>query len=204
MNSQTLLACTHAFNDFIGTRYIIHLGRAGKIAQLTITFESEDCHHLMGLHYLRDRDDRRNRSKIFYDLLSDPDYRDYLASSKHWTDTLEARVSCTALLEQILDDNRTIYRYNNKALQFTSSITAEYLLANANYSLSNDCSNDIYLFLDRRTDGSSDYFCRSVFPKSSLDFTVRQARWALLYKEKLDVGNNSYILYQHSGYSPNV
>lgn len=204
MDSKTLFACAHAFNDLIGTRYIIHLGRAGKIAQLTITFESEDCHHLMGLHYLRDRADRRNRAKILNDLLEDPDYRDHIASSKHWTDTLESRVVCTTILEQILDDNRTIYRYNNKQLQFTSSITAEYLLANANYPLRTGSCNDIYLFLGKRSDESSNYFCRSIFPKSNLDFTMHQAKWALLYKEKLDACNNSSILYCHNGYSPNA
>ena len=141
MTAQALLMCVQAYNNLIGTHYIIHIGRAGQVTTLSITFEAEDCHHLMGLHYLRDRNDRRNRSKIFYDLLEDPDYRNHIASSKHWTETLDTRGSCITILEQILDDNRTIYRYNKKQLQFTSSITAEYLLTNSDYTLSAGINN---------------------------------------------------------------
>lgn len=112
MIQETLLACVQAFDNLIRSKYQIHLGRAGKIATFTITVEKEDCYHLMGLHYLLDRIDNRNRGKIFDDLLTDPKYRHRIASSAHWTEELSHRVACAAVLERLLDDNSTVFRFN--------------------------------------------------------------------------------------------
>lgn len=185
-------------------KYVIHLGRNGKYAIFTITIEKEDCHHLMGMHYLRDIEDRSNRGKIFDRMMSDPGYLERLASSTQWTDELENRVACTTVLEQILDDNKTIYRYNPKRLFFYSQIKAEYLLAQNNYQISPDCSSDVFLFIDKRDAKSdaSDRFCKSIFPKRGRDFTEYQAKWTLLYKEKIGITGISNVLYQHKGYSP--
>lgn len=204
MKPETLLACVQAFDKLIGTRYSIHLGRSGKHAIFTVTIEKEDFFHLMGLHYLQDRRDNRNRGIIFDDLLTDPRYRHRIASSKHWNNELENRVACTTVLEQILDDNRIIYRYNPKRLFFYSQIKSEYLLAQNNYQITPDTASDVYLFIDKRDDKSdtSDRFCKSIFPKRGRDFTEYQEKWTLLYKEKVDTTGTSNVLYQHKGYTP--
>ena len=182
MKPQTLLAYVQAYDKLIGTKYIIHLGRGGKHAIFSVTIEKEDCHHLMGIHYLRDIEDRSNRSKIFDRLMSEPHYRERLASSTQWTDELENCVACTTVLEQILDDNNTIYRYNPKRLYFYSQITAEYLLAQSNYQITPVYASDIYLFIDKCDDSeTSNRFCKSIFPKRGHDFTEYQAKWTLLY-----------------------
>ena len=204
MKPDTLLACVQAFDILVGTKYCIHLGRAGKLAKFTVTFEKEDCFHLMGLHYLQDRRDNRNRAVIFGDLLTNPKYRHRIASSKHWIDDLESRVACTTILEQLLDDNNTIFRYNPRKLFFQSHIKAEYLMAYTDYQIKPNFTSDVYLFLDKRDSDSdiSNRFCKSIFPKHDHDFTKYQAKWTLLYKEKIDANGVSNVLYQHKGYTP--
>ena len=204
MKSDTLLACVQAFDKLIGTEYNIHLGRAGKLVKFTVTFEKKDCFHLMGLHYLQDRRDNRNRAVIFDEILTNPKYRHRIASSMHWNDDLENRVACTIILEQLLDDNSTVFRYNPQRLFFQSHIKAEYLMANSDYSIRPDFTADVYLFLDKRNTESdtSERFCKSIFPKRDHDFTEYQAKWTLLYKEKTDPDGTISVLYQHKGYEP--
>ena len=201
MTPETLLACVQAFDNLIGSKYQIHLGRAGKIATFTITVEKEDCYHLMGLHYLLDRIDNRNRGRIFDDLLTDPKYRHRIASSKHWTEELSYRVACAAILEQLLDDNSTIFRFNPQRLFFHSHISAEYLLAHTDYPVNADFISDVYLFVDKRTpDIDSERFCKSIFPKGNNDFTKYQSKWTLLYKEKTAPDGTTTVFYHHKGY----
>ena len=89
-------------------------------------------------------------------------------------------------MENILDDNRLIFRYNNKANSF-SLIHAEYLL-------STDYNQDIvYIFLDKIGNGDQ-FFCRSFFPKTGKDYTEGQARYALLYKEKVRISTGERIV----------
>ena len=207
MKPETLLACVQAFNNLIGTKYHVHLGRAGKLATFTITIEKEDAYHLMGLHYLQDRIDNRNRGKIFDALLTDPKYRHRIASSRHWSEELSNRVACVTILEQLLDDNGAIFRYNPKRLFFQSHILAEYLIAHTDYTVRDDFTSDVYLFIDRRDrrdrkDDASDRFCKSIFPKRDRDFTEYQAKWTLLYKEKVSPDGRSTLLYKHNSYNP--
>lgn len=147
MTSEILLDCAQSFNSIIGTQYIIHLGRAGKHKIFRITIDKEDAHHLMGLHYLLDYPDRRNRAKIFDDILQSKKYREHLASSDYWNKDLETRITCTSLLSAILDDNGTIFHYNPKRLTFYSKIKADYLIAQENYHLSDEVFSDIYIYL---------------------------------------------------------
>ncbi len=193
MKPETLLACIQAIDNLIGTKYHIHLGRAGKLAAFTITFKKEDVYHLMGLHYLQDRIDNRNRGKIFDSLLTDPIYRHRIASSSHWSEDLSSRVACATMLEKMLDDNSTVFRYNHKRLPFFSQIEAEYLLDNTSYG------REVYLFIDKRED-SDDRFCRSIFPKTTHDYSYGQAKWTLLYKKKHLPDGTEFVLYHNKNY----
>ena len=82
-------------------------------------------------------------------------------------------------IENFLDSNKLIFRYNQK-LQTFSLIEAEYLLSTP-YE-----NTDIYIFLDRQKE--SDYFfCRSFFQKEEKDYTKGQAIYTLLKKEKINL-----------------
>ena len=163
--------------------------------RFSLDFTKEDCYHLMGLHYLKDRKDNRGRNYIFDELMASSEARSHIALSSFIDENVSDRIHFTSLLESLLDDNHTIFRYNPKRLRFYTMIQADYLLDN--YS----DGREVYLFLDKRA--SSDFhFCRSIFPKRDRDYTDGQAKWTLLYKEKRKAGEAPAILYKHLGYDP--
>lgn len=203
MNSEIILDCVQSFSNLLSIRYGLVLGKAGKQHAFDLTFRKDDLHHLMGLHYLLDRPDRRSRTRIFEDLISSESYREHIASSDFWSTELESRVACTFLLESIIDDNHTIFRYNHKILRFYSRIRAEYLMSNSGISIASDPNAEIYLFLDKRND-CEERFCKSVFPKGELDYTDRQSVWTLLYKVKYHEDGSAVVLYRHNSYKPSL
>ena len=89
---------------------------------------------------------------------------------------IENRFEPLALVEQLLDDNRLVFRYNTKLNQF-SLIEADYLLSTPFEN------SDIYIFIAEHKD-TVKYFCRSFFPKEKKDYTEGQPRYTMLYKEK--------------------
>ena len=82
-------------------------------------------------------------------------------------------------IENFLDSNKLIFRYNQK-LQTFSLIEAEYLLSTP-YE-----NTDIYIFLDRQKEPDY-FFCRSFFQKEEKDYTKGQAIYTLLKKEKINL-----------------
>ena len=200
MDKEKLFECVQAFSALLDIRYHIVLGRAGKTAEFVISFDKADCYHLMGIHYLQDRTDRRGRNTIFDELLSSEEIRDYYATSDFWTDELVERILCTTSIEKILDDENTVFRYSQRRLQFFSKISAEYRMEYSGDRLEGSDISDTYLFIDKRS-GSDDRYCKSVFAKGDRDYTRGQTKWTLLYKEKEHVSSNKVeILYQHKSY----
>ena len=191
-----VLACIEAINSLMDIRYYITLVKAGKHLGFVLTISKEDCPHLMGLHYLTDRKDRRSRTEIYDDLMNSEEYRKWIASSDNWDEALKNRVSCTKKLEALLDDNETVFRYNPKRNCFYSKIQAEYLLENSTEN------QVVFLFIDKRSD-TDERFCRSVFTKSDKDYSERQERWTLLYKKKEYISEGrTEELYRHKSYDP--
>ena len=198
MTPEIILQCVRNYYTLIGTRYIIHIGRAGKHISFEITVEKEDCYHLMGLHYLTDRPDKRSRAKIFDDLLSSKEYRNHIASSELWTEELESRVICTSVIDRFLDQNYSIIRYNPKRTYFFSKISSEYLFVH-NENFFPVPNTSVFLFVDKRNN-CEEHFCKSIFPKKNLDYSKHQPVWTLLYKAKIPPGKNTIILYKHNDY----
>lgn len=193
MIENDILSCIASFSTLLDTHYNIHLGRSGKTISFQIGFSKQDCYHLMGLHHLEDRKDNRGRNFIFDELLKSEEKRKNIASSSYIDQNIIDRIYYTGKLEQILDDNKTIFRYNQKSNYPYSQIEAEYLLDNF---IDN---REIYIFIDKR-ENSEERFCRSLFTKSNLDYTKRQAKWTLLYKEKVISDNSSIILFHNKNY----
>ena len=198
-DGKTLYQCILAFQRLIDTKYYIVLGRAGKTRSFDLTFSEYDCHHLMGIHYLSDRPDRRSSAKIFEELLISTEYRTHIASSCFWSKKLTDRIACTSILEKIIDDNHTIFRYINKGAGLHSQIKATFLMANYNVLISENNLRDVYVFIDKRN-GSDDHFCRSIFPRTTRDFTIGQTKWTLLYKKKYLPDGTESVLYHNKNY----
>lgn len=178
-----LQACAKTFEHLLDTKYHIVIGRKGKLTELNLLFDPTEFHHLIGLHKLHDlRLSRGNREKIFYQILAGDISMDNLKKSLYFS-SIQKRIEPFSKIEDFLDSNKLIFRYNQK-LQSFSLIEAEYLLSTPYQT------TDIYIFLDQRPEPSS-FFCRSFFPKEDKDYTKGQAVYTLLKKEKyiLSTGN---------------
>ncbi len=179
--------CVSAFLPLLNTEYEIVLGRKGVAVTLRITFDKKDCFHLMGLQYLIDRPElNRDRGKVFDEIVAGSITTRQVESSDFYKQ-IEERVNFLPLLEQLLDSNDTVFKYNKKA-NIHSMIDADYLMKN------NMEDRNLYLFLSQGSDDR--YFCRSFFPEEKMDYTKNQASWTMLYKKKRNLSTGEErILY---------
>lgn len=177
--------CVSAFLPLLNTEYEIVLGRKGVSVTLRITFDKKDCFHLMGLQYLIDRPElNRDRGKVFDEIVAGSITTRQVESSDFYK-KIEERVNFLPLLEQLLDSNDTVFKYNQKANTY-SMIDADYLMKN------NMEDRNLYLFLSQGSDDR--YFCRSFFPEQKMDYTKNQASWTMLYKKKRNLSTGEEMV----------
>ena len=177
--------CVSAFLPLLNTEYEIILGRKGVAVTLRISFDKKDCFHLMGLQYLIDRPElNRDRGKVFDEIVAGKITTEQVESSDFYR-KIEERVHFLPLLEQLLDSNDTVFKYNKKANLY-SMIDADYLMKNKIKE------RNLYLFLSHDIDDR--YFCRSFFPEEKKDYTKNQASWTLLYKKKCNLSTGEEIV----------
>ena len=170
--------CVDAFSKLLKIQYKIVIGRKGKAVMLNVNFSKEDCFHLMGLQYLKDRPDlNKKRSQIFDNLLNRKISKHHIESSDFYS-KIRDRIDLLPNLENIFDSNNTIFKYNKKENAY-SMIEADYLLENYLFE------RIVYLFLSQERENH--FFCRSFFPKEKRNYTKNQATWTLLYKEKVNI-----------------
>lgn len=185
-----LLECAIAYQKLMDIAYHIILGRKGKLTELQIHFEAVGFHHLIGLHKLKDlRIARANREKVFQEILNGKITYQFVSQSKYFH-LIEQRFPPFSNFESLLDHNQLVFRYNTKLNQF-SLIEADYLLSTP------FGQNDIYIFLAKH-DNAEWYFCRSFFPKEQKDYTLGQAIYTILYKEKVCLSTGEVLVqYDH-------
>ena len=177
--------CVSAFLPLLNTEYKIVLGRKEVAVTLRIIFDKKDCFHLMGLQYLVDRPElNQDRGKVFDEIMVGSISTEQVESSDFYK-RVEERVHFLPLLEQLLDSNDTIFKYNKKANMY-SKIDADYLMKNKMEE------KGLYLFLSHATDDK--YFCRSFFPEGKKNYTKNQASWTLLYKKKCNLSTGEEIV----------
>ena len=105
-----LLTCAKAFENLLRIQYRIVIGRKGKTVELIIGFSKLDFHHLMGLGKLKDlRIAKRNRGLVFDEILDGSTTYGSIARSRYFSQ-IENRFEPLALIEQLLDDNRLVFR----------------------------------------------------------------------------------------------
>lgn len=153
---RNVLDCINAFIPLLSTEYELVLGRKGVSVTLRISFDKKDCFHLMGLQYLVDRPElSRDRGRVF-DEIADGTITIEKIESSDFYNKIEQRVHFLPLLEQMIDSNDTVFKYNKKANMY-SMIEADYLMEN------NVESRNLFLFLSN--DEGDNYFCRSFFQR---------------------------------------
>ena len=195
-NTMDLLQrCALEFTQLLDVQYHIIAGRKRKTVEFIISFERSDFHHLAGLHKLRDnaRLQRGRRGDILQNILDGKITLEQIQKSAFFRE-MEPRLSPLSGLEQFLDSNEIIFRYNSKANAF-SVIQADYLLENTWKG------DSVYLFLSQRRDEETQV-CRTFFPKAGKDYTVGQPRYTLLRKEKVFLKTGERVV-QYDRLSPN-
>ena len=179
--------CVSSFIPLLSTEYEIVLGRKNVAVKFIITFDKKDWFHLMGLQYLTDRPElRRDREKIFDEIQKGIIKKENIESSDFYH-KIQDRVHFLPLLENMLDSNDTVFKYNKKSNVY-SMIEADYLMKNHMER------KNLFLFLSNVRDDS--YFCRSFFSEEKMDYIKNQASWTLLYKKKRNlIDGSEHILY---------
>lgn len=162
-------------------------GRKGKTIEFTISFDRADFHHLAGLHKLKDniRIQTGQREAVMLDILAGKLTLPQIQKSAFYGE-MEPRLRPLSMLEQFLDSNDIIFRYNARAHAFS--------LIQADYLLQNDFEgNPVYLFLAKRNNDDTQV-CRTFFPKSGTDYAEGQPRYTLLRKEKRNLETGDVIV----------
>lgn len=187
MKMDLLQESAKSFESLLPYQYHIIAGRKGKILDFTISFDRADFHHLAGLHKLTDnvRFLTGKRAIIMQEILSG---RLTIAQARQsaFFSQMEPRLKPLSHLEQFLDSNEIIFRYNSKAHTF-SVIQADYLLQN------DFEGQPVYLFLAQRARGSTQV-CRTFFPKTEKDYAQGQPLYTLLKKEKINRDTEEIIV----------
>ena len=123
-----LQRCAVSFQNLINTQYEIIIGRKGQLSKIVLDFSETEFVHLAGLHKLTDNEFFRtaSRKKVFeYALNGDISY-ETLAKSERF-DFVKERIEYFEFLENMLDSNDIIFKYNSKKNVF-SLIQADYLM----------------------------------------------------------------------------
>ena len=173
-----ILQAVQAYQKLLDVEYQILLGKKNTNITLSVTFDETHFFHLAGLQYLKDRARHFNESRksIFRKILKGSISKKQLESSQFYPQ-IKSRIECLAFLEQIMDSNETIFKYNSK-LEAFSAIQADFLLKNGINS------RNIFTFLSEDKSNGK-YFCRSFFPQTDKNYSIGQTNWKLLYKKKI-------------------
>ena len=131
-----LQTCAVGFHQLLTYQYHIVAGRKGRTIDFTISFDPSDFHHLAGLHKLTDnvRFLTGKRANIMQEILSGNLTLSHAQRSVFFKQ-MEPRLKPLAHLEEFLDSNEIVFRYNSKVHAF-SAIQADYLLQNTGILIS--------------------------------------------------------------------
>ena len=173
-----ILSAAQSFSKLLDVEYHILLGKKNKNISLAIAFDETHFFHLAGLQYLKDRYRYFNESRdvVFRKILKGSISKAQLEASEFYPQ-IKDRIEYLAYLEQIMDSNETVFKYNPR-LEAFSAIQADFLLKNEMQS------RNIFTFLSNDK-ASGKYFCRSFFPQINKDYSKGQTNWTLLYKKKI-------------------
>jgi len=189
-----LKKCAELYKNLFDIKYKIILGRKGFKTEIILSFCKEDFFHLIGLHKLKDiRYPFKNSSKNFDAIIDGRITYDMISKSQHFEpddkrkwEGIRYRVEYFIHLVDMLDSNNLVFKYNSNVNNW-SRIKAEYVFESRDYD------KNLYLFIDSEN-GNNDRFCRTFFPQMYVDYTLRQTKMTLLYKEKINVKAGESII----------
>lgn len=194
-----LLDAAIAWNNLHDTTYELLLGRKSKCdPMVTLSFMPEDFSHLAGIQYADDVDFSLSRAELhgkkFMDKLLRREVDDWIIEkAAEWEHRIRSRLEGLICLEQTLDDEFSIYRYNQRNVPHGSTIPAQYVIKSEVTGVT------FFVFIDK---GAGRWFCRSIFRPDATDYTINQARMTVLQKCKIRNGE-TVIDYTHPHYRIN-
>lgn len=180
------------WNSLQNTQYFLVLGHKKSTEYINMTFRPEDFDHLSGMQYANDIDFGLHRNqyrghKLIPALLSEKLDDKLIEKSQSW-DKISERLSAIIHLDEILDSDFLIYKFDRFKLPFHSDIKAAYCIYSETYK------NGVFLFLDEE---QRCYYCKSVFEKDCNDYRTNQTRWTVLKKEKTtELGTKTIFLHK--------
>ena len=187
-----------AWVNLYDTTYDFLLGRKGTwSSSFRLSFLPEDFPHLAGMQYATDIDFGLNRAEIrsgkFIERILSGEIDDELIlKAAEWENRLRGRLEGIILLEETLDNDFEIYKFNPNCVPFGSRIDAKYVIKNVRTGVT------FFVFVagdDER------WFCRSIFQLRVADYTKNQARVTVLKKQKI-CGGEMVIDYLNPHYRP--
>lgn len=183
-----LQRCAGNYMRLVNIKYRIIVGRKGETLEFVIGFHPSNFHHLAGLHKLIDVSHFQDirRSDVLKKLLSGEYSMKDVENSKY-IKKIRERIDLVAGLEDFLDSNEFIFRYDSHKNK-GSRIKADFLLQ------SKKNEREAYLFLVKRSPDGSECACGSMFFRTGKDYAKGQERFTLLYKEKINLMTGESIV----------
>ena len=173
-----LLEAAAAWAKLLDTSYQFTYGKKRTLFEIALSFSADQFYHLSGFQYINDIDFQIpiRKETFFCKLLSSEIDVTSVEASAVWPD-IEGRMKALVRLEDILDSDFSLFRFNPKVLRFHSDIPANFLIKN-------DATGDVvFLFVDGPLHES---FCRSIFTQSNCNYAENQSRLSLLKKVKVN------------------
>ena len=173
-----ILQAAKSYANLLDVEYQIVLGKKNNTVTLSIVFEDTHFIHLAGLQYLKDLKKvlTGNRGQLFRRILKGSVSKKTIESSEYFSEIAD-RIEYLSYLEQIMDSNETVFKYNSR-LDVFSAVQADFLMKNEIQAC------NVFTFLSKNA-STGKYFCRSFFPQTDRDYSEGQTRWTLLYKKKI-------------------
>lgn len=191
-----LKQCAVDYERLLTTKYTYIVGKKGQLETFSLQFCKDNFVHAAGLHKLQDIPQlmRIDKEKIFDEILQgNITYADIQKSS--FFKKFQSRFDAFCEYEKILDTTPSVIKFNpDKA---SIRIEADYILE------SDHKGKIIYTFVKKSENFDEDYICCSFFPKT-FSLTVGQESWSLLYKEKINILDESRIIQYNKLYDLDI
>lgn len=189
-----LYEAAKAWENLNNKEYVFIVAHKKKKNEIELTFNYEDFPHLIGMHYAKDVDFGLNEAEYYGNRLVPAIINKVLddekiEQSRNWNN-ISGRLNSIIKLQNTLDNDFGIFKFNSKKVRGHSRIEAKYVIKNLS-------TEEVYfVFFD---EADKRFFCKSTFQKNNIDYSENQTRLTMLQKTKI-VDGTSRLLYQKETY----
>lgn len=197
MKETLLFKAASAWVSLSRYRYSFTYGFRMKLYDLHLSFYPNDFPHLAGFQYLKDLNlPRYTPSKIIQKILEGTITQEQIEKGQQYEKLVKPRLLAITELENMLDNNFTLYSYMPRFYSFSTSIKADYLIASQI-----DTIRYIFLIRENKEKPISSYIACSIFTKDDRDYEQNQRSYVLLQKTKTRLSDGeTQILFTKPGF----